>query len=152
MGTSTDTCRMCNATHAALEEFEIALNSSFKPHEDHRQSDTSGIASHPFPILLTHFPLYRKSDTGCAGFLDYVVDRGDWYSNEVKKGAKREKEKCSRAFESLTSRGLFLHESLDMRREHDFFEGSEFEKREKNFLMNREGMLIFCLNVKLICR
>ncbi|NXS62570.1 MPPE1 Metallophosphoesterase, partial [Brachypteracias leptosomus] len=63
-----DGCALCRASEAKLTELSHRLNCSLQRpnHSKKRCSDVEKLPASA-PILLQHYPLYRKSDAGCSG-------------------------------------------------------------------------------------
>eukprot|EP01135_Chromosphaera_perkinsii_P011783 Nk52_evm29s2496 gene=Nk52_evmTU29s2496 len=115
MGTSGDNCSLCQNTRNSIRRFSVALN----------EPEVEKFRAHP--ILITHFPLYRRSDTACAGFLDYAIERGDAFSQRAMRGAEEEQERY---------KGTLVHPSLNHSKH--FFDGEEYQRGKENFYINEE--------------
>ncbi|XP_012581284.1 PREDICTED: metallophosphoesterase 1 [Condylura cristata] len=59
-----DNCRICSEAEAELTEISHRLNCS---REEHHPSQCGDRLPASAPILLQHFPLYRRSDANCSG-------------------------------------------------------------------------------------
>ncbi|XP_030068141.1 metallophosphoesterase 1 [Microcaecilia unicolor] len=64
-----DGCLMCKATEETLIHLSRMLNCSRKSDQNHLGKECSNVEQTPAsaPILLQHFPLYRRSDSECTG-------------------------------------------------------------------------------------
>ncbi|KAM3842039.1 metallophosphoesterase 1 isoform 1-T2 [Vipera latastei] len=63
-----DNCMICRTAEAKLIELSHQLNCSWKEQKKYKRS-CSNVAKLPAsaPILLQHYPLYRRSDSECTG-------------------------------------------------------------------------------------
>uniref|UniRef100_A0ACB8FCN8 Metallophosphoesterase 1 n=1 Tax=Sphaerodactylus townsendi TaxID=933632 RepID=A0ACB8FCN8_9SAUR len=63
-----DGCKICRTAEAKLVELSHRLNCSLQEQSQH-QKKCSNVDKLPpsFPILLQHYPLYRRSDSQCTG-------------------------------------------------------------------------------------
>ncbi|XP_069075853.1 metallophosphoesterase 1 isoform X2 [Pleurodeles waltl] len=64
-----DGCSICKSAEAALHELSLILNCSRKHNPQGATTECKKAANVPpsAPILLQHYPLYRRSDSDCSG-------------------------------------------------------------------------------------
>ncbi|XP_036100209.1 metallophosphoesterase 1 isoform X4 [Molossus molossus] len=62
-----DGCNICSEAEAELIEISHKLNCSLKQEQHSRRCEDGQPLPASAPVLLQHFPLYRRSDANCSG-------------------------------------------------------------------------------------
>ncbi|TKR92809.1 hypothetical protein L596_007388 [Steinernema carpocapsae] len=86
MAMERDGCRLCSDAERELKELSDAFDCASRNSSKCRTKYSIG-ATYSRPILMQHFPLYRKNDLECADDLDLSPEK-------IRKTAFREKWEC----------------------------------------------------------